>query len=330
MTSLRTPRATLAAVDVFRALSRISGDVLRTPFLHAPWTSAPTAAEVHLKLECLQRTGSFKVRGAFNALRQLPQGTHVVTASAGNHGRAIACAAEALGLSATIFTPRDAPRVKLQAIARHGADLQAIADDYDDAERRAKRVAASSATTLVLADDPAVIAGAGTIACEMFDQLPELDAIVVPLGSGGLLSGIAIVAHAVAPEVEIIGVEAAASTAYSASLAAGRIVGITVQPTIAEGLAGNLAQDSVAFDYVRRLVDRVVTVEESALCEAIRDIAAHERVITEGAGAAAVAALLYGDLDIRGRRVAAVVSGGNIDMDRLRDVIRGRDDAPGE
>jgi threonine dehydratase len=322
VTDPSSARAPVTAVDILTAARRVATDVSRPPLVHAAWLSPLSGAEVHLKLESLQRTGSFKVRGAFNALRQLPTGTVVVTASAGNHGRAVACAAEALGLPATIFTPRNAPRIKLEAIAGHGAELQAVADDYDDAERRAKAFADATGAMLLLADHPAVIAGAGTIGFEIFADLPEVGAIVVPLGSGGLLAGIAIAARAAAGEVEIVGVEAAASTAYSASLAAGRIVEVTVQPTIAEGLAGNLAPDSIAFDFVKRLVDRVVTVDEAALAGAIRDIAAHEHVIVEGAGAAAVAALMSSAVDLRDRTVVAVVSGGNIDMARFMEAVR--------
>jgi len=311
-------RGPVAAVDIVAAARRVAADVSRTPLVHAPWLGAG----VHLKLECLQRTGSFKVRGAFNALRQLPTGTAVVTASAGNHGRAVACAAEALGLTATIFTPRAAPRVKLDAIARHGADLQAIAGDYDDAERRAKAFAAATGATLLLADHPAVIAGAGTIGFELLEDLPRIDAVIVPLGSGGLLAGVAIATRAAAADIEMVGVEAAASTAYSASLAAGRIVEVAVLPTLAEGLTGNLAPDSIAFDIVKALVDRVVLVDETAIAKAIRAIAANERVVAEGAGAAAVAALMSSAVDARDRTVAVIVSGGNIDMDRFVEAVR--------
>lgn len=322
MSAAPNTREPITAADILAAARRVAADVFRTPLVRAPWLSA------HLKLECLQRTGSYKARGAFNALRQLSPTTAIVTASAGNHGRAIACAAETLGFAATIFTPRGAPRAKLDAIVAHGACLQAVAEDYDDAERRARAFAAETGAAFVLASHSDVIAGAGTIALEIFESLPEVGTIVVPLGGGGLLAGIAIAARAIAADVEIVGVEAAASTAFTAALAAGRIVRVTVQPTLADGLAGNLDQDTITFDIVRRFVDRVVTVDERAIATAIRDIAANERVIAEGAGAAAVAALMSGTIDRRERTTVAIVSGGNIDMARFVTVVRSAETMP--
>jgi threonine dehydratase len=315
--------------DIAAARGRIAPYVRRTPLLPSAWLSSLAGADVRLKLESLQPTNSFKIRGAVNAAaaflerraRHQRSPGIIVTASAGNHGRAMAFAAERLGLDLVVFTPRSAPKAKLDHIARHGADLRP-AGTYEEAERLAKAFAADgSATYISPYSHPDVIAGAATVAVEILEEWPETATILVPVGGGGLVGGIAIAARAISPGVDVVGVEAEASPAFHEALKAGRIVEVEVHPTIADGLAGNMDPESITFDIVRCLVGRTVLVPEPAIEDAIRGLFAEERVIAEGAGATAVAALVSG-LGVSGGRVAVVVSGSNIDAQVLARVLR--------
>jgi threonine dehydratase len=315
---------------MYAARRRIAPYVRRTPLVRSDWLSSLTGGAVHLKLESLQVTNSFKARGAVNAALEIAARNRgaatpptLVTASAGNAGRAFAYAAERLGFRAVVFTPRDAPRTKLDAIRRLGADLRAEAGSYEEAEQLAKRYAAASRVPYLSPySHPDVIAGAGTVAVEILEDMPDVEVILVPVGGGGLVSGIAIAAKSIARDVAVIGVEAEASPAFSTSLREGRIAEVRVQPTIADGLAGNMDPDTITFDIVRRLVDRVEVAGEDHLAEAVRGLVAHEHLVTEGAGAAGVAGLLTGRVVVEGRRVAVVVSGSNIDLARLSALLR--------
>ena len=299
--------------------------MLRTPLRASPWLSSRAGAEVRLKLEVLQPTFSYKIRGAVNAIQKVvaERGRDVpplVTASAGNHGRALAYASRTAGLALTVYVPQDAPRTKLDAIRGAGALLEPCAD-YDEAERRAKLDARTSGALFISPySHPDVIAGAGTIGLEVLEDWPEVDVIVVPIGGGGLISGIAIAA-APGGTASVIGVEVAASNPFTQSLAAGRIVSIDVHTTLADGLAGNLDPDTLTFDIVRRLVTTIAVVGEGDLRDAIAGTVAHERLVVEGAGAAAIAAVQARALDLRDRRVAVIVSGGNIDGEKLKSLL---------
>lgn len=308
-------------LDVFAARRRIAPYVLRTPLRHSAWLSRDTAGHVWLKLESLQPTHAFKIRGAFNAALSLAGRTPaptIVTASAGNHGRALAYAGARLGFRPVVFAPRSAPRSKLDAITADGADLRLV-DDYDAAERAAKAYAAErGGTWLSPFNHPDIIAGAGSIGVELVEDLPELDLVVVPVGGGGLVSGLGVALKALAPRVELVGIEVEASHPFTASLAAGRIVPVTVGPSLADGLIGNLDPDTMTFDLARRVVDRFALVSEDDLVAALRGLVGHEHLVAEGAGAAAVAALLGGRVDAHGRRAVAIVSGANIDRETLK------------
>jgi threonine dehydratase len=299
--------------------------VLRTPLRASPWLSAHASADVRLKLEVLQPTFSFKLRGAFNAILSLVEerGRDVpplVTASAGNHGRALAHAARAAGVPVTVYAPEDAPRAKLDAIRAEGAALE-LCVDYDEAERRAKAHGRTGGAHFISPyNHRDVIAGAGTVGAEILEDWPEGDVIVVPIGGGGLVSGIAIAAAAHGTAA-VAGVEVAASNPFTRGLAAGRIVTIDVQPTLADGLAGNLDPDAVTFDIVRQLVETIAVIGEDAVRAGIAGALARERLVVEGAGAAGIGAVLSQALDVRGRRVAIVVSGGNIDTEKLKTII---------
>ena len=311
-------------VDIVAARQRIRRQVDVTPFRHSEWLTSAAEAPVALKLECVQRTGSFKIRGALNALMRFGPAAagvaHVVTASAGNHGRAIAVAAATLGMQATVFAPRDAPQTKLTAIRRLGAQLR-LESSYDAAERAAQAFARTEGVRFVSPyNDADVIAGAGTIALELFEAESLPAAIVVPVGGGGLISGVAIATKSIAPGVRIVGVEAAASCAMSTSLGAGRITAIEPQPTLADGLAGNLEPGAMTFEIVRRKVDEIVTVSEEEIARAMRGLLAQEHLVVEGAGAAAVAAILAGRVRPAGIAIA-LLTGANIDQGRLIDTV---------
>jgi threonine dehydratase len=305
--------------------------VLRTPLRRSPWLSSAVAADVYLKLETLQPAFSYKIRGAWNAvlaLRERGEASGIVTASAGNHGRALAHAATAAGFDVTVYVPATAPRVKVDAIRAEGADLRECTD-YDEAESGAKEHAQRTGAIYISPySHPDVIAGAGTVGLEILEDLPTVDTIVVPVGGGGLISGVAIAVHE--SGAAVAGVEAEASCPFTQSLAAGRVVAITVRPTLADGLAGNLDPDTITFDTVRRLVAQIALVSEEEIRAAIRGVAIEERLIAEGAAATGVAALLArvrgapqrsGVLSDLGQRVAVVLTGANIDPETLRAII---------
>jgi threonine dehydratase len=315
--------------DVFAARKRIAPYLRRTPLIDSAWLSDLSGATVRLKLESLQLSNSFKSRGAFNAvIARLERGAppaRVVTASAGNHGRALAAACERFRLPLVVFTPIDAPKTKIAAITRHGAELRSEGKDYDDAEKRALAFARDTGAEFISPyNDADVIAGAGTIALEVFEDAAgpgDNLTIVVPIGGGGLISGVAIAAKAISPHCEIVGVEAAASCAFQTSVRAGHLVEIVPGPTLADGLGGNPDPETITFALIQKTVDQIVTVSEDDLGSAIAGLVESEHLIAEGAGAAAVAAIAGRRVDLRGRNVAALVTGSNIDRARLATLL---------
>lgn len=310
--------------DVLAARQRLAPVVRRTPLVESEWLARISGAETRLKLESLQISHSFKARGALNALLMLAsEGEQsVVTASAGNHGRAIAWAASRVGLTATVFTPRSAPAAKLDAIRACGADLRAGAGDYEEAEALALAFSRESGVPFVSPyNDAGVIAGGGTVGLELVEDWPDIEAVLVPVGGGGLVSGVALAFKALRPAGRVIGVEAEASAAFSAARASGRLVRIDVQPTIADGLGGNVEPGTITWPLIRDLVDQLVTVGEDDLRAGIRRLVGEQRLIAEGAGAAAVAALAAQRADLEGRRAAVIVSGANIDTAKLASLL---------
>lgn len=322
------PTAPVTVADIEAAARRIAPFVWHTPIVRSPWLSAVTRADVWLKLEIVQTTGSFKVRGATNALAVQSERHHglteIVTASAGNHGLAVAWAGRELGLSVRAYVPRSAPAVKRDAMRALGATVVETVD-YDQAEIDAHADAARTGGCYVSPyNDADVIAGAGTVALEMVADCPALDAIVVPLGGGGLLTGTGIVARSTMRRPWVIGAEAEASPVFTTSLAAGRIVTVDVKPTLADGLAGNLDPGSRTFDLVADLTDRVLLVAEGSIELAMRELVRRERLVAEGASATAVGGLLQGGVDLSGRTVGVILSGRNVDADVLARVLSGR------
>jgi threonine dehydratase len=323
MVEPRTPRVTPADVDA--ASRRLFRFVPPSPFVLSTWLSDLTRADVWLKLESVQPTGSFKVRGAMNALLALreraPSTRAVVTASAGNHGLALTWAGAQLGIAVRAHVPAAAPAAKRDAMRRAGATL-VDAPTYDEAEARAHEDADAHGLAYVSPyNDPDVIAGAGTIALEMLVAKPDLDVIVAPLGGGGLLAGAAIVAKSRSAPVTVIGAEVEASPVFTTSLASGRITRVAVGDTLADGLAGNLDPGSMTFDLVRAFADRVTLVSEASLETAMRELVARERLVVEGASAAGVAAVMHAGADYAERRVGIIITGRNVDWQVLRRVL---------
>jgi threonine dehydratase len=325
MTDHAPDHAPVTLLDVLAAARRIAPYVQRTPLERSGHLSAAHEAEVWLKLECFQTTGSFKLRGALNALLLLDEDARqrgVVTASAGNHGLGVARAAGLTGLPACVVVPETASEAKVDLLRQSGCELVLHGPDYDTAEAYAIDLAERRAATFVSAyDHPAVIAGGGTLTPEILDALPETDLLVVPAGGGGLISGVALAARALKPGIRVVGVQSTASPSLHAALAAGRQVNVPVLDSLADGLSGNIAADSMTVDLARRYVDEVVLVEEAEIAAAMRTVLEHEHVLVEGSAAVTVAALESGRLPVQGRRVALVLTGRNVAPSVLRSAL---------
>jgi len=313
----------LGLEDIERARRRLQGVVKPTPMLRSAMLERMLEAEVFLKPENLQKTGSFKIRGAYNRVAELSPAEAargVIAASAGNHGQALAVAATRAGVKATIVMPRTAAIAKVDATRGYGQELVLEGVDYQEAHRAAERICQRTGAIFVDAyDDPMVIAGQGTIGLEIAEAAP--DVVLVPVGGGGLLAGIAVAIAAQAPATELIGVEAAGSPQLSASLKAGAAGSISGPvDTIADGLAtGKIGK--LPFELIRERVRRVVTVDDFEIGEALLLMLERMKLLTEGAGAAALAGALKIKSELRGRRVVIIVSGGNIDINLLDRII---------
>jgi threonine dehydratase len=309
--------------DVRAAAARIGTSVVRTPLERSRDLSELCGVDVWLKLECFQLTGSFKLRGALNALALLEAPRMVVTASAGNHGLGVARAAAMLGVPATVVVPETASRVKVDALRESGAELVLVGRTYDDAEAAAIRLARTRGLPFISPyNDAAVVAGGGTVALEIFEDLPEVRSLIVPAGGGGLIGGIGVAAHGLTSGAAVYGVQSEASPALHAALAAGRRVPVEVLPSLADGLAGNVEDGSLTLDLLRRFVQRVALVSERDIAEAMSWLLLHERVVVEGSAAVGVAALLQGALRPVGP-IAVVLTGRNVARTVLQEYVHG-------
>ena len=286
-----------------------------TPLQYSRAFTAKAGCHVHLKIEAIQPIRAFKVRGALNKLRHLhpeERSVGVITASAGNHGQGVAYAAQQFRVPATVYVPASANPLKVEAIKRFGARVVQAGRSYQDAYLEAVRGQADSGATFVHAfDDPHVIAGQGTIGVELLQQLDAFDTVLVPVGGGGLISGIALNLKARRPALRVIGVEPAGADALARSLEAGRIVELQKVQTIADGLAAS-APGRLCFEVARRLVDQVLIVQEVEMLRAIRLFFEWEHLLAEPAGAAALAALLYRYNPAPAERVVVLLSGANV------------------
>ncbi len=300
----------------------VSKHAYTTPVEYSKTLSDIAQAEVYLKLENLQKTGSFKIRGALYKMSIVKDRVRgVVTASAGNHAQGLAFASSVFGVPCKVVMPESATITKVESTRSYGAEVVLHGRIYDDAERKAIEISEETGFMLIHPfDDPEIISGQGTIALEMFSQIRDLDTVIVPVGGGGLISGISVVAKRMNPRVKIIGVEPENAPKFAISLRAGKIVEVRVKPTIADGLATK-KPGNITFRIAKEMVDEVVTVSEDELARAIHFLLEKQKVLAEGAGAAGVAAILGGKVRIDGERVAVVVSGGNIDLTAIYRLI---------
>jgi threonine dehydratase len=323
---------TLREIEAARA--RLAGKIVRTPVIPSPVLSERIGVTVHLKMEHRQTTGSFKLRGASNAIACLSAGEKsrgVVAASTGNHGRALALAAQREGVRATICMSRLVPENKVAEIRRLGAEIRIVGNSQDDAQQEVDRLVAEEGLVMVPPfDDIAVIAGQGTIGLEIMEETPDVAAILVPLSGGGLAASIGAAAKAASPAVRVIGVSMERGAAMKASLDAGRPVQVEELPTLADSLGGGIGLDNnFTFAMCRDLLDGVVLVDEEEIAAGIRHAFEQEREILEGGGAVGIAALLSGKFQPTGP-VVLVLSGRNIDMGLHRRIVGGETPIIGE
>ncbi len=308
----------LTLAHVQEARRTLAGVIHQTPLESSRTISALLGRRIYFKMENLQRTGSFKFRGAYNKISRLPSGgPGVVAASAGNHAQGVALAAGRRGLSAVVVMPRTTPRGKIRAAAGYGARVVLAGRDYWEAWVAAERIAAETGAQPIPAfDDPEIIAGQGTIGFEILERLPDVDAVLVPMGGGGLISGVALVVKTLKPDTRVVGVAVRAAPALFLSHRAGVVCDVPVTATLADGIAVKRPGE-LNFRYIRRFVDDVVLVNEREIAAAIRLLLARAKTVVEGAGAVGLAALLGDRVGFQGRRVVVILSGGNIEAATL-------------
>lgn len=306
--------------DVINAAQRLRGIIERTPLVRSASLSAATGTDVFLKCENLQRTGSFKIRGAYTALSSLPMDVRargIVASSAGNHGLGVALSAHLLGVRARVFVPLGAPSVKRDGILRYGAEVDQTQPDYDSAHAAAVAYANANGMAFVnpCAGD-ALLAGQGTVALEIIEELPDVRTVIVPVGGGGLVGGVGVVLRAMTPHVRIVGAQTENTNAMAVSLAAGRRADIELRATIADGLAGQVDDEGVAIGQFA--IDEMRVVTETQTANAIAWASREHDLRVEGSGAVGIAAALENRIPRFDGPIAVIVSGGNIDDERWR------------
>ena len=314
----------ITLVDIEEARERIKDQIYLSPFPHSETISRMTGNKVFFKLENLQLTGSFKERGALNRLLTLtPQEAQrgVIAASAGNHGMAVAYHSRRLNIASTIVMPVSAPLIKVTRVRQYGATSVLSGHDYDGALAEALRLSEERKLTFVSAfNDPWIVAGQGTIGLELYEQNPDLDAVVVPVGGGGLIAGVALALKTLMPKIRIIGVQAEAVPSMKAALANGAPAQIPPATTIADGIAVR-AVGATPFELVKSYVDEIVTVSEREIANAVLLLLEIEKTVAEGAAAVPLAALINKKLSLASKNIGLIVSGGNIDMNLISRII---------
>jgi len=310
--------------DVRAAARRLDGIAHRTPVVTSRTLDARTGARIFLKCENLQRMGAFKFRGAYNRIVQLDEKQRrggVVAFSSGNHAQGVALASKLLDVPAVIVMPSDAPKAKVAATQEYGAEVIFYERHRSHRAEIAQRICDERGATLVPPfDDPHIIAGQGTAALELLEDVPKLDLIATPCGGGGLLSGTAVVARATNPSIELYGVEPQAGNDFQQSLERGEPVHIDVPHTIADGLQTQ-APGKLTFEIVRALARGIVTVTDEELRDAMRFCFERMKIVIEPSGAAALAAVMTGKIDVQGKSAGIVISGGNVDIDRFAQLL---------
>ena len=309
--------------NVYRASHALKGVIRNTDVIYAP--KLRSDAEIYLKTENLQITGSFKVRGSYYKMSRLTEeekARGVIACSAGNHAQGVALSAQKNGIKSVICLPDGAPISKVEATKSYGAEVCLVEGVYDDAYRRALELRDEKGYTFIHPfNDEDVIAGQGTIALEVIEQLPDLDAIVVPVGGGGLISGVAYTVKTLCPNVKVYGVQAAGAPSMANSIRDGKIEELPSVSTIADGIAVK-TPGTLTYEMCQKYVDEIVTVTDDEISAAILTLMEQQKLVTEGAGAAAVAAVMFNKVDVKGKKTVCVLSGGNIDVTILSRVIR--------
>ncbi len=310
--------------DVRAAAQRLAGIANRTPVLTSRRLDERVGAQLFLKAENHQRTGSFKFRGAYNRVSQLSAdelARGIVSISSGNHAQAVALSARLAGTSAVIFMPEDTPKAKREATAAYGAQIvnfDRYADDRDDLI--ASKISGTGRTFVPPYDHPHIMAGQGTAALELFEEIGDLDALVVPVSGGGLIAGSGVVAKTLSPDLRLYGVEPAEGNDTKRSLEAGERVRVPVPRTIADGLQVNIPGE-LTFDVNKNQIDEVALVTDEEIVEAMRFYFETLKIVVEPSGAVSLAALLTGKLDVAARRVGVVISGGNVGIERFMELV---------
>jgi threonine dehydratase len=314
---MRQPDVTLKTIQAAR--ERIAGRTRRTPVLENEALNAQAGAQLYFKCENFQEGGAFKARGATNALFALSPAelqAGVVTHSSGNHGAAVARAAQLRGVRARIVMPENSSRAKLEAVRRYGGEVLLCAPTLAAREALAAQLVADTGAVFIHPyDDPRVIAGQGTIALELLEEVPDLDWLLLPVGGGGLASGVAVAAKAMRPALRLVAVEPSGADDAQRSFASGTLAGPQQPHTIADGLRGALSART--FELIRRHVDDVVTVSDEAIVRAMRTLWQHLKIIVEASSAVPYAAVQERQLDVSGARVGIILTGGNVDLDEL-------------
>jgi len=313
--------------DVYKARQKIAAIVTRTPLISSPWLTESVGASVYLKAECLQETGSFKIRGAANKMLSLTADERergVITVSTGNHGRAVSYVAKQLGIEAVVCMSERVPSNKVEAIRRLGVEVVVHGENYDGAEEYAWRLQEERGLTKIDGfDDPLIIAGQGTIGLELLEDLPEIDTAIVPVGGGGLISGIALALKSANSSTRVIGVQMDRAPVMYHSLRAGALITMEEEDTIADALAGNIALDNqYTFRMVQEYVDDVVLVSDEEIAASMAFALEKHHLVVEGSGAVGIAALLYRRVREVGRNVVAVVSGSGVGLPLLLKVAQ--------
>jgi threonine dehydratase len=309
--------------EIERAHQRIRKVILRTPTIYSDTLSHLTGREVFLKLENLQKTGSFKIRGAYHLLSKLNPSIRrkgVVAASAGNHAQGVAYASSLLNISSTIIMPEGASIAKQMATQSYGGEVILSGSDTDEALHYARKLVEGGKFLIHPFDDEDVIAGQGTIGREILEDVPEVEGIIIPVGGGGLISGIATIVKKRKPGVNIIGVQSAHAPSAFFSFERRKIVEVNIRPTLADGIALRRVGE-ITFPIIQKRVDKIVTVQEDEIASAILMLMERKRLVAEGAGAAPLAALLSKRGEIRPKKIVLVISGGNIDVHLLDRII---------
>ncbi len=315
-------KSKLTLDNIYKASYVLKNVVRKTDVIYAPKLKPGT--ELYLKTENLQVTGSFKVRGAYYKMSQLTaeeKAKGVIACSAGNHAQGVALAAQKNGIKATICLPDGAPISKIEATKSYGAEICLVNGVYDDAYKKALELRDENGYTFIHPfNDPDVISGQGTIALELYEQIPDLDAVIVPVGGGGLISGVAFAIKQLNPNVKVYGVQAAGAPSMKNSLADGKIETLPSVKTIADGIAVKEPGD-LTYDICSKYVDEIVTVTDDEISAAILALMEQHKLVAEGAGAVPVAAAMFDKIDLKGKKAVCVVSGGNIDVTILSRVI---------